>query len=485
MNYYIKLENNYYEIVDGNTNKIIASFVAEVDAHNFIQSLFSTLNNPLQRQQQFINPYFQFPMVAPFAPGQTLQHNKHFPFMDRNLENGGFIDSNIRNWNDNLNQNLKYKNQEVLNSNQKFRNDENYNHTQRYYESNPHYNDSILNRNYENLNNKENNFKHDTYNSKNIDIATENRRKLQNQSEYNVSDDINKTIEEKNENQKIDKYQQAINPNLEKTASNNIKKIINNKMEEPININSNFEDNLKDIKNDFLENNSNFAKEKNFKSKNKKNEIFNFYNNKIEEEKDSIGFWDGETDINESKKSKLLFDDESLAIDTTLFGDDKIGAIIQQSKIIVNNTDDDSLGETSAYNKIKNKKLDFKNKKDFSLDLNNITLPEENFIFNSDDIPFTTETKITSNVGSGIREDFSEIQSSNTLKKEVFKIKKNSDLIDLGPVEEEDELYSTPRKDAEKDDFENFSLSKKEKKELKKIKKKEEISKKRYEKLLK
>lgn len=50
-------------------------------------------------------------------------------------------------------------------------------------------------------------------------------------------------------------------------------------------------------------------------------------------------------------------------------------------------------------------------------------------------------------------------------------INKTEDIIDLGPIIDNDEIYSTPRRDAEIDDFENYEQSSQDKKHNKKIKK--------------
>ncbi|AOG59982.1 hypothetical protein SHELI_v1c00270 [Spiroplasma helicoides] len=62
---------------------------------------------------------------------------------------------------------------------------------------------------------------------------------------------------------------------------------------------------------------------------------------------------------------------------------------------------------------------------------------------------------------------------------------RNDDVIDLGPIEEEDDIFSTPRMDFQQDEEEQGPLTKKDKKLLKKLKKRDEISRKKIEKRLK
>ncbi|WP_075057796.1 hypothetical protein [Spiroplasma litorale] len=296
----------------------------------------------------------------------------------------------------------------------------------------------------------------------------------------------------------------------------------------------------------------------------------------------------------------IIFNDDTLSIDDSVFSEDKMGAIYKDPNddpnIIYNSTDDDSLGELSAYKDLNKKELKKKEQKEEISSLlqegidNKIedrikeilqkekksvveeqkvvedqkvepTIIEEPKVLNNElepnNAPFNLKNNVddnvkelkeitsnieTSNVDNNrssflnvnksidetISNNSSEIHNNNSYnqvdvlnnknelgaihndyeeslkgdikpidnskievlnKKDVTRtitslyednlvtsnnfVSKRDDLIDLGPIQEEDEIFSTPRRDAELEDYENFATSRKEKKILRKIEKKQ------------
>ncbi|AHI52369.1 hypothetical protein [Spiroplasma culicicola] len=262
------------------------------------------------------------------------------------------------------------------------------------------------------------------------------------------------------------------------------------------------------------------------------------------------------------KQGVDIFDDTTLTFDMSAFDEDKIGAIIQDNSLMINNTDDDSLGEVSLYSKKDKLQGEKKSKKIEDETLVNVSFRKEDDLYNIDRLqlkkaeaqmdviddydldnmssivvsespnedvwaqnikqtsdvnkhnkqnshfekeknsnsaldinskvqPLNENVKVETNESQNRYNEepnnasITSLYEKNLIPDDIVVPKKDDNLIDLGPVEEDDEVFSTPRRDAEQDDFENFSLSKGDKKALKKRKKAEEASRKKYSKLLK
>jgi hypothetical protein len=75
LNYFVKFEDEIYKVIDGNTSRVVASFINEVDAHMFLRSLITNV----QGQQGGGMPMMYPPMVPPmmgYVP-QTLGTQFH------------------------------------------------------------------------------------------------------------------------------------------------------------------------------------------------------------------------------------------------------------------------------------------------------------------------------------------------------------------------------------------------------------------------
>ncbi|AGR41731.1 hypothetical protein [Spiroplasma diminutum] len=419
MNYYIKFENNFYNIIDGNTNQIIASFISEADANKFFQSLFSSIYNINQQRQQgqIFNPYINNQQFVPqmgYNPNQINQQNfdPNVFFVPQQQINSG--QNYLLNPQQNMNLPLNYQLNGAI--------------------QNPYQN---INQPYQNP--------------------------YQNYGQPNINQQFNQALNS----------EEIQNPIQNKTAS-----FLNNQAKK---------------EEQYTEKNEEIIEQQNVASEDKI-ENSDFENKNIIEEEMNI-FEDQEYE----EAFKFGFNDNTLSIDSNLFEDDKMGVIIHEKNNFINNTDDDSLGEISAYKEIQtiSKEKDHlvpiinnKESNDIFENSADISIIDDSMIFGLDDIPefeqdFIVDKKNKSNNDITVEDKtITEIYQENLIPESKVTIKKDDDLIDFGPILEEDEIFSTPRRDAEQDDFENFSLSKKEKKELKKVKKKEELSRKRYQKLL-
>ncbi|QEH61227.1 hypothetical protein SCHIN_v1c00290 [Spiroplasma chinense] len=258
----------------------------------------------------------------------------------------------------------------------------------------------------------------------------------------------------------------------------------------------------------------------------------------------------GQTSTKDSMKKNVSFDDTTMSFDMSAFEEDRLGAIIQVNPPMINNTDDDSLGEAAAYSKRRkmDKKADKKSKKeegealvsvenknieselkDTSKLLQNETIAQSTNVVNDFDLDnmssvveshspvvndwagntnntsnsdlgsygnmlnenltslgTTTQTQSTKEQSKTLGENdtITSAYENNLMPENRVTSKKDDGLIDLGPIDEEDDIFSTPRMDAQQDDFEDFTLTNKDKKTLKKIKKAEAANRKKYNKMI-
>ncbi|QHX36280.1 hypothetical protein [Spiroplasma sp. BIUS-1] len=355
MNYFIRFDNNFYNVVDGNTNQVIASFVSDFEAGKFVQSLFGYANNMYTPvQPQFINPYSMNQNVFTYQNQLPMQLNQ----TNQNMMQG--VQPQVQN------QLIQPQMQNVQ--------------------------------------------------------TQAMQPQMQNMQPANLASNL----------QQGQMQNQLIQPQVQNEQQEG-NYLINNQNQNEI------------IEEKVIE-------EKNISST----------NNIFEEKEIEDNF-------------KFDFNDNTLSIDSSLFEEDKMGAIIQEKSSFVNNTDDDSLGEVAAYKDIKH------------LDNKNFVEEKANEVIGYDDLPDLNEDIDFQDSAFELPKEekaITEIYQENLIPESKVTSKKDDDLIDLGPINEDDEIFSTPRKDAEQDDFETFTLSKKERAELKKAKKREELSRKRYQKLL-
>lgn len=182
------------------------------------------------------------------------------------------------------------------------------------------------------------------------------------------------------------------------------------------------------------------------------------------------------------------FDDENLYVNDDFFRQDFRGAVVKTpNEYYTNNFDDTSLGETSAYNGLQvdtNAVIDevYNAKKYTRQDEENVRQEQklkDAFSLNNQKQVMNynkpTEKAYNNEMRSsrGMTDDY-----VNDLVNSDLNVGKTKDIIDLGPINEDDDIFSTPRRDNKNaDDFETFvsdseNLSKKQLKQLKKIAKK-------------
>ncbi|AUB31090.1 hypothetical protein [Spiroplasma floricola] len=205
-----------------------------------------------------------------------------------------------------------------------------------------------------------------------------------------------------------------------------------------------------------------------------KDQIINNQNNRLFEESRNSEIEIVEKNIFEEVENDFKFDfnDNTLSVDSSLFEEDKMGAIIYVSKNFINNTDDDSLGEVAAYQDIKHIPRNERQTEEVKEQKIHYSEPLVSDLEYDD---FEDSIEEIENKEKTI----SEIYENDLVSDTYLSPKRDVDVIDLGPINEYDEVYSTPRKDTENDDLENIILSKKEKNILKKARKLEKRSRKK------
>ncbi len=187
---------------------------------------------------------------------------------------------------------------------------------------------------------------------------------------------------------------------------------------------------------------------------------------------------------NKDKKNVSLFNDATISLDQNLLENDLEGAIIQTNLPILNNTDDDSLGEAALYKEKKQlnktkifEKMEKNPKVSDKISKNNESLvPIETIDLERAELENTQTSALNKSVILPI---------NNHYISNPFLPKRDDSIIDLGPIDEDDTIFSTPRKDADSEELDNIVLTKKDKKLLKKAKKKDANNRKRLSKVLK
>ncbi|QBQ07228.1 hypothetical protein SGLAD_v1c00270 [Spiroplasma gladiatoris] len=590
MNYYVRLDNGYYHIVDGNINKVVASFASEVDAHKFLQSLFSALGEPCltvydsliqgpvfgQNGFAFSNssiqqpdfPLCQQPMLSSIPsfvgsqnfmnydyqsqylpnPPQDMMFSYHQP-MEGYPQNENFNVSGMPINNDIYGQNSKLDHLNSFGQNQQLRQDS--------------FDSSHLLK--QQLNNGYAQNKMQDYNNRTQNNASQfsNNRVQPQQTTPNVQP-INQPSSNQNNNEQFNVAQHGgkhANQNEQQSE------IASNSSKDNPNLNQN-----NNLSNNQEEQSANKNKENQESSKSKYKGDKTYY----VDEKDKV-----------YHDRKIEFDDTTMAFDVNALEEE--GAIVQVDDLEINNKDDDSLGEAAAYSK-KRKMGKSKEKKEEDEALDNFEINSAAFVndidFEQNDLSDyklkseeinklkrerNTQENIISDydldnmssvLGSGrqkydswdksvleenknftesyefndtnenddytltedeikkfeekilgpsndYKTDFNNYDNLNTesqnnqywdeianydkrsaqnlddiqkksygsesindsIPKEVTISKKADDVIDLGPIEEDDEIFSTPRNDAQQKDYEDYSALRNDKKALKKAKK--------------
>ncbi len=602
MNYYVKFENDFFNIVDGRTNQVVASFIGELEANKFIQSLIKTTNRAIsnwqkpQRNNFLYDNNFSSKKIGihedPFQLklGQSAPYGVSNKYLNENrgsntqpvnnVQNGipqqnceksqvpsivqNFIQSPYPNmqqptfYNPNMQQppfgypnmqqpsyptyNGPTQNFGIMNGQSSvpfapFQNGG-------YVADSSNFNNQMYNQN----NNENNKINNEDSNSKilsgqinNLSDQLLNLSGQVNSISDKLRNDENNNIENNREseikniyfeepNEKINNFLNINEQSMNESIGNSKHNLFSNKK---------FEDRYKQEKINEFEDRYEQAKIKEFENKSQFENKYQF------EDKQEV-------EQNNEEDFKFGFNDNTISIDSSLFEEDKLGAIIKENKAFINNTDDDSLGEVSAYKDLKSFNT-FRNNSESVIEQENINLeddlqivnqdfidkqnkkakinglddlpevnadfeetptlylsevaselikehqeqkngkeiidqiPEEGKVFGLDDLP---ETSKNITIGDDDSEEFekkaiTEIYQKNLIPENNLLKKRDPNVIDLGPVNEDDEIFSTPRRDAELEDLDNISLSKKEKKELRRIKRREENSRKKYEKLLK
>jgi len=94
LNYFVKFENELYKVVDGNSNRVVATFINEIDAHTFLRNLLGSLQPQYgmgMYPQMPMMPYPQMPMMP--YPGQPMQQPQVVQGVNQN-NNPSPLDSN-------------------------------------------------------------------------------------------------------------------------------------------------------------------------------------------------------------------------------------------------------------------------------------------------------------------------------------------------------------------------------------------------------
>ncbi|WP_339029922.1 hypothetical protein [Spiroplasma endosymbiont of Cantharis nigra] len=590
MNYYVKFENDFFNIVDGRTNQIVASFIGELEANKFIQSLIKTTNRAIsnwqkpQRNNFLYDNNFSSKKIGihedPFQLklGQSAPYGVSNKYLNENRGSNTQPVNNVQNGIPQQNceksqvpsivQNFiqsPYPNMQQPNFYNQNMQQPPYGYPNMQQPSYPTYNGPTQNFGIMNGQSSvpfipfqnsgyvadSSNFNNQMYNQNNNEINKLNNEdsnsKILSGQINNLSDQLLNLSGQVNSIS--DKLRNDENNNIENNRESEINNIYFEEPNEKIN---NFLNVNEQSKNEGIGNyKHNLFSNKKFEDRYKQEKINQFEDRY---EQTNIKEFENKSELEQNNEEdfKIGFNDNTISIDSSLFEEDKLGAIIQENKVFINNTDDDSLGEISAYkdltgfNNFKNNNesiieqeninleddlkivnqdfIDKQNKKakinglddlpevnaDFeetpTLYLSEVAselikehqeqkegreiidqIPEEKKIFGLDDLPDTIKN-IT--IGDDESDEFekkaiSEIYQKNLIPENNILKKRDPNVIDLGPVNEDDEIFSTPRRDAELEDLDNVSLSKKEKKELRRIKRREENSRKKYEKLLK
>ncbi|WP_342258713.1 hypothetical protein [Spiroplasma endosymbiont of Dioctria linearis] len=579
MNYYVKFENDFFNIVDGRTNQVVASFIGELEANKFIQSLIKTTNRTIsnwqkpQRNNFLYDNNFSSKKIGIHEDPFQLKLGQSAPYGVSNKylnENRGSNTQPVNNVQNGIPQQNCEKSQvpsivqNFIQSPYPNMQQPTYGYPNMQQPSYPTYNGPTQNFGIMNGQSSgpfvpfqnggfiadSSNFNNQMYNKNNNE---DSNSKILSGQINNLSDQLLNLSGQVNSIS--DKLRNNENNNIENNRESEINNIYFEEPNEQINnfLNVNEQSMNKDIGNP----KHNLFTNKNFEDRYKQEKISEFEDRydpaNIKEFENKSQFEDKqEVEQNNEEDFKFGFNDNTISIDSSLFEEDKLGAIIQENKVFINNTDDDSLGEVSAYkdltsfNSFRNNNesvieqeninleddlnivnqdfIDKQNKKakinglddlpevnaDFeetpTLYLSEVAsqlikehqkqkngkeiidqIPEPEKVFGLDDLP---ETSKNITIGDDDSEEFekkaiTEIYQKNLIPENNLLKKRDPNVIDLGPVNEDDEIFSTPRKDAELEDLDNISLSKKEKKELRRIKRREESSRKKYEKLLK
>ncbi|WP_339020950.1 hypothetical protein [Spiroplasma endosymbiont of Atherix ibis] len=481
MNYYIKFENNFYNVIEVNTGQMIASFISDIEANEFVQSLFDMSNNSheLLKQNLFspynninyqsLTPQLGAPLQNQFGLAQPWNSNSPLQSQTPNSQNGGqttvfnnywqapnpqnsYVQGNSSLSNP-LSQN-QYPDQQNINQlrvpnngNQMFQNQDPYSLENQYGLNS--INSNLSN----NLNLQKNRINENIPLSNNRNFLNSNQPNLTSQNSY-LNDDFSRGsfCHTDSLNSNLSQNQKLNDSFLE--SKNLVQESFN---EQSSLVNNNLDENQKNYEKNNL-GGAGFASQNSYLNKNLSKET---KNSEIEIAEKNI-FEEVENDF------KFDFNDNTLSVDTSLFEEDKMGAIIYVPKNFINNTDDDSLGEVAAYQDMKHvskDKLQYEDQEIHYKESSN--LESDNFFENSIQ---EVENK---------EKTLSEIYEKDLVSETYLLPKRDPNIIDLGPINEYDEVFSTPRKDTEKDDLESLILSKKEKKDLKKIKKLEKGSRKK------
>jgi hypothetical protein len=103
LNYFVKFENNIYKVVDGNTNRTVATFINEVDAHIFLRNMITSalggaiVPNP-QSGRQMYPPYNNQAMQQPmqnFNQNQNSVINNNFDDSSIQLDGSNFMQDKL------------------------------------------------------------------------------------------------------------------------------------------------------------------------------------------------------------------------------------------------------------------------------------------------------------------------------------------------------------------------------------------------------
>ncbi|QGS51395.1 hypothetical protein [Spiroplasma tabanidicola] len=436
MNYYIKLDNGYFHVVDGNVNKVIASFVSEIDAHKFLQSLFSNFGEPWSAVYGTLieNPVVIQPIISasplyyessspschkslqlpqqiiienklPFGYSPSAQYSSLFsrtPTGGTPLYNGGFLNnggvpsspmfstppilSEGLNQPQSFNSNI-YSNPPQVNSN-----------TNGWSQSQPQINSNKPAQNIavpqnqtrnnqlqqpQSLSGQTSSTQQSSNNqaAQNIAVPQNQTRNNQLQQPQSLSDNQNNSVQPQNSSTQLGWNKQPNN------SQQSLQR--NNQVQRPQNLGNQNQDA------DLQSQNTQQNQESGFESNQSYDNISSDDNNTFNQSSGAQANNENGANNKKSKRNKkFVFDDLTMALDISAYDDE--GAIVQIDDLEVNNKDDDSLGEASVYSK-KTKVGKSKEKKEEDEALDNFEINSSMFV---NDIDFENDEIIHHNKNS-------------------------------------------------------------------------------------